>query len=93
MLGSTTCKAYQIKEHFGRQHVRDPERDDSDLDGNPFDEGNENDQHAVSFEQNIAHLQAAHTARTENMVYGNANSILFGLTDSLLANFRFVSRR
>jgi len=26
-------------------------------------------------------------------VYGNANSLLFGLTDLLLANFRVVSRR
>jgi len=45
MLGSTACRAYRIKEHFGRQQVRDPVRDDSDLDGNLFDEGKDNDQH------------------------------------------------
>ena len=93
LLQSQGCRAYAIKESFGRRPLRDTEQSDSELDAEPFQDSTDNELHAVDFDERTSHLQASHTARTGNAVYGNDTSLLFGLTDFLLASFRRVSQR
>ena len=91
LLQSQGCRAYAIKESFGRRPLRDTEQSDSELDAEPFQDSTDNELHAVDFDERTSHLQASHTARTGNAVYGNDTSLLFGLTNFLLASFRRVS--
>lgn len=92
-LQSEGCSAFGIKESFGRRPLRDADQSDSDLDDDPFKNVEEDSLHADPFDHITSHLQASHSVRTGNLVYGNDASLMFGLSDSLLASFRRVSRR
>ncbi len=82
ILGGDGCRAHGVTEKPFQPGLH-AGADDSDGQG---DDGG--DELAA-----VSHMQAAHTARIGNRVYGNDFSMQAGMTDQLLAGYRRVSER
>ena len=96
-LQGVGCQVYNVSDGYGLHAVsREDDEEGADEDSEYENSGPSRRARELDADNPgsvVAHMQASHTVGIGRDLYGNADTIRFGLTDALLASFREVSMR
>jgi hypothetical protein len=84
ILRGTGCTVHQVDKRWPTRSVGDADDTDDEMEGALLDD----DDLDQLDDARISHLQASHTGRVGNAVYGNDIGLAAGMTDVLLAAYR-----